>query len=390
MADETHSERHRLASRFSRMLERAIVNLQGESGLLALREESGAFRVGASKNLSEQALGRVEPLLDEIIPRLARAQAFDVLSEQEGHPAETLANSGQMRYLMLAPLALDDTLSGLLVVFQAQASRHFKEQQLPILDALTTQMASSLQEERLLGQLLREQERGEHLRSSFVSIVTHELQTPLSIIKGYASTMSRPDVTWQPEVLADSFHVIEEEADRLSRLVSDLLEVSQIEAHGIRIEPAQVDVQSLFVRAADRLRIAHRDRPLSLSLDGDPGMIAADPGRVEQVLINLVDNAVRYSASGSPVVIELRATEREVQFSVTDQGIGIPAEEAERIFQRFYRVDNSAARRAKGTGLGLFIVRAIVQAHGGRIWVESTPGQGSTFQVVLPREGGAS
>jgi signal transduction histidine kinase len=375
-----------LATHLSNMLDRAMASLEGESGLLAVREKSGSYSIGASKNLSDRAIGRVQPLLDDIIPRIAHSRAFDVLSELAGHPAEALANGGgQMHYMVLAPLEVEREMLGLLMVFRAHAQSVFGEQHRPLLDALTSEMASSLQSMRLLNELLMERDRSEKLRSTFVSIVTHELQTPLSIIKGYASTLARRDVEWKPEVLSDSLQIIEDEADRLSRLVSDLLEVSQIETHGMRVQPVQVDVRGLLDHALSRLRTAHPGTPLDLSIEGKPAMINADPDRLEQVLINLVDNAIKYSPSGAPVSIRFTSDREEVHLTVADRGIGIPAEERERIFERFYRVDNTAARKAKGTGLGLFIVRAIVEAHGGRVWVDSTPGEGSTFHIVLPR-----
>ncbi len=368
------------------MLDRALTSLEGESGLLAVREKSGSYSIGASKNLSDGAIGRVQPLLDDIIPQIAQSQAFDVLSELAGQPAERLANGGgRMHYMVLAPLEIEREMLGLLIVFRAHAQSVFGDQHRPLLDALTSEMASSLHSKRLLNELLTERERSEQLRSTFVSIVTHELQTPLSIIKGYASTLARRDVEWQPDFVSDSLQIIEEEADRLSRLVSDLLEVSQIETHGIRVEPVQVDLRSLFEHAVARLRAAHPQTPLNLGIEGEPAMINVDPDRLEQVLINLVDNAIKYSPRGSPVNISLSSAPEEIHFSVSDRGVGIPENQRERIFDRFYRVDNSAARKAKGTGLGLFIVRAIVEAHGGRIWVDSAPGQGSTFHVVLPR-----
>jgi len=375
-----------LAVHLATMLDRALTSLEGESGLLAVREKSGSYSIGASKNLSDRAIGRVQPLLDDIIPRIAQSRAFDVLSDLAGQPAEKLANGGgQMRYMVLAPLEIEREMLGLLMVFRAHAQSVFGDQHRPLLDALTSEMASSLQSRQLLNELLMERERSENLRSTFVSIVTHELQTPLSIIKGYASTLARRDVEWKPEVVSDSLLIIEEEADRLSRLVSDLLEVSQIETHGIRVEPVQVDLRSLFEHAVTRLRTAHPQTPLDLAIEGEPAMINADPDRLEQVLINLVDNAIKYSSRDAPVSIRLTSGPDEIRFSVSDRGIGIPEDQRERIFERFYRVDNSAARKAKGTGLGLFIVRAVIEAHGGRIWVDSTPGQGSTFYVALPR-----
>ncbi|MFI5274643.1 MAG: sensor histidine kinase, partial [Ktedonobacterales bacterium] len=226
----------------------------------------------------------------------------------------------------------------------------------------------------------------EELRSTFVSVVSHELQTPIAIIKGYASTLRREDATWDTATLRGRLAAIEDEADRLNHLVSNILYASRIQAGGLTMERAELNLADV-VRAAVR-RFKARDPRLDVRvrLPAHCPSVLADRERIEEVVLNLLDNAVKYAPRGRRVRVSGQVTASEVVVRVADLGQGIPLREQERIFQRFQRVDNVAARRTQGAGLGLYICRAIVEAHGGHIWVHSELGQGSTFSFALPRE----
>lgn len=230
------------------------------------------------------------------------------------------------------------------------------------------------------------QKKEEELQNTFISVVSHELKTPVSIIKGYASTLRREDATFTPETLRGGLEVIEEEADRLARHIQDLLEVSRIAAGGIHLDRSDFPLAAL---AADVVRgfaaqaeAGHFEFELRFAEEMPP--VNADYERVRQVLSNLVANAVKYSPEGGTIRIGGRAEGDRAIAYVADQGIGIAPEEQEQIFQRFYRVDNRLRRETQGSGLGLYLSRAIVEAHGGRIWVESQPGRGARFLFTLP------
>jgi PAS domain S-box-containing protein len=225
----------------------------------------------------------------------------------------------------------------------------------------------------------------EALRTTFVSVVSHELQTPIAIIKGYASTLAREDARWDPQTLRERLHAIEEEADRLNHLVGNVLYASRIQAGGLTMERGELDLSEMTRSVVRRFHARSPERKISVRFPSETPLVYADRGRIEEVLLNLLDNAVKYSPRGKDIRVRGQVTDDEVIVSVTDAGQGIPLREQERIFERFQQLDNSASRRAAGAGLGLYICRAIIEAHGGRIWVRSELGVGSTFFFSLPR-----
>ncbi len=226
----------------------------------------------------------------------------------------------------------------------------------------------------------------EELRTTFVSVVSHELQTPIAIIKGYASTLRREDASWDADTLRGRLEAIEDEADRLNHLVGNLLYASRIQAGGLQMERAQVNVAEA-VRAGVRRFVARSPEvDVRVRFPANRPTVLADRERIEEVILNLLDNAVKYSPRGERIRVAGQVTDDEVVVHVTDTGQGIPLREQERIFERFQRLEGATMRRTQGAGLGLYICRAIVEAHGGRIWVRSELGQGSTFSFSLPRE----
>jgi PAS domain S-box-containing protein len=227
--------------------------------------------------------------------------------------------------------------------------------------------------------------QAEELKSTFVSVVSHELKTPVALIKGYAETLRREDAHWDQDTMQDSLGVIAEEADHLTHLIDSLLEASRIQAGGLKLEPTDVSLARLAGKVVDAFRTQTGIHTFELDFGPDFPPVWGDPERLQEVLSNLVSNAVKYSPDGGTVWVGGRTDQTGVTVYVADQGIGIPPEEQARIFERFHRVESGLHRRTEGTGLGLYLVRAIVEAHGGRVWVESAPGRGSIFMFTLPR-----
>jgi len=234
---------------------------------------------------------------------------------------------------------------------------------------------------------ITDQKREEQLQSTFISVISHELKTPVSIIKGYASTFQRKDAAWTADAMREGFRVIEAEADRLARQIQDLLDVSRLQASGMRLELSDWALPELAASVVQAFAAQTSDRfTFELRFTDDLPPIHADYERIRMVLTNLISNAIKYSPQGGRIRIgghPMPELDQAVVY-VADQGEGIPPEEQERIFERFYRIDNRLRRTTQGAGLGLYLSRAIIEAHGGTIRVESQVGRGSRFIFTLP------
>ena len=232
-------------------------------------------------------------------------------------------------------------------------------------------------------QMATQLEQVESIRRQLIGDVTHELRTPLTSIKGYMEGL----VDGVLPSTAETFNQIHREADRLSRLVDDLQELSRVESRAYTLDVRSVAVPNLVQTTIKRLSPQATAKRITLhaSLPADLPPILADEDRITQVLVNLVANAIQYTPDGGDVTISATRQADEIHISVTDTGMGIPAEHLANLFTRFYRVDKSRSRNAGGgSGIGLTIARHLVEAHGGRIWAESKgDGQGSTFTFSL-------
>ena len=229
----------------------------------------------------------------------------------------------------------------------------------------------------------------ENTRKEFVANVSHELRTPLSLIKGFVETLM-DGAKDDPAVATRFLQTIDKHADRLTYLIEDLLTISRLESGQITLNLQQVVLQPLTQRVVDDLQARAVEKSVTLE-NLVPGELAvrADADRLQQVIFNLVDNAIKYGKPSGRVVIEARSTGANiVEFSVMDDGPGIPAESIDRVFERFYRVDKARSRDQGGTGLGLSIVKHIVQGHGGEVWAKSEPGKGAAFFFTLTKTNG--
>jgi signal transduction histidine kinase len=223
----------------------------------------------------------------------------------------------------------------------------------------------------------------EEIKSTFISIVSHELRTPVALIKGYASTLRRDDAKWDRNVVKDSLAVIEEEADRLTKMIDDLLDASRLQAGGLSINRSDVSLAALAARVAERLGIQSSKHKIVTDFPPEFPLILGDETRLEQVLSNLVSNALKYAPSGE-IRIEGESASGQVIVCVSDHGPGIDARDMQHVFERFYR-SSRAVKQTKGAGLGLYLARAIVEAHGGRMWVDPKATVGARICFSIPR-----
>jgi PAS domain S-box-containing protein len=226
--------------------------------------------------------------------------------------------------------------------------------------------------------------RAEQLKSDFVATITHELRTPLTPLKGFLATLLQGTVADTQEARDEYYRIMLKQTDRLERLINDLLEVSRIESERqvVSLHPTE-----LASPVADQVRSFAERYPsavIRFRVNDRPVIVSADPQALGLVVSNLLSNAIKYSGADLPIDVDLIVRGEEAVVSVADRGEGIPQAEQERIFERFYQVENHMTRRSGGTGLGLYISRRLVEAMGGRIWVESGPEPGSVFSFSLP------
>jgi PAS domain S-box-containing protein len=228
--------------------------------------------------------------------------------------------------------------------------------------------------------------QAEQMKEDFVAMVSHELRTPLTPLQGFLKTLLNGGDDTSPEDRQEYYRIMLRQTDRLEHLIADLLEVSQIEDGQPVVDLQVMELSELVTQQVAEFGEAHQDRTFTMLEFEAPTLVRADPFRVQQVLGNLLSNALKYSPPDAPIQVSLLETSKEAIVSVRDHGEGIPEADQHRVFDRFFRVENGRGQRAGGTGLGLYISRRLIEAMDSRLWLVSRPGEGSTFSFSLPKE----
>jgi signal transduction histidine kinase len=297
----------------------------------------------------------------------------------------TLLDPGAIYYL---PLSVEHGRIGVLALAGRERST-LNEGQRHLADLLSGPISIAVERSRLYEKLRSANEKLEQinkLKNEFISMVSHELRTPLTTIKGFVSIVLNEETGPLNDQQRHFLKTSDRAIDRLTLLVSDLLDISRIEAGQIKMQLRPVALDELFSRAAMSFMPQFKAQSLILTLnipDHLPAVLA-DPERIGQVLDNLLTNALKFTTRGG---ITLTASDKGdyVMVSVKDTGVGIPVEEQDKIFEKFYQIKTGSGWPSKGTGLGLAIVRSIVESHRGKVWVEGEAGQGADFRFILPR-----
>lgn len=290
-----------------------------------------------------------------------------------------------LRSYLAVPVELKSHVIGVLQIASDEPNR-YDEQDEQRAATLARFAALWIENVRLLQEAAKVEalRKVDQLKSELLSVVSHELRTPLASIKGYTSSLLREDVKWDEETGREFLQIIEEESDRLGALIEDLLQMSEIEAGVLRVTHETVRIGRLAQKVVKKLRPQSADHAISVHVAHDLPETLGDPRRIEQVLHNLIVNAIKYSPEPTPIAVRVEKRGEEVLVTVKDHGIGISAEHLDHVFDRFYRVEGALARETRGSGLGLPICRGLVEAHRGQIWVESEPGKGSGFHFTIP------
>jgi signal transduction histidine kinase len=284
-------------------------------------------------------------------------------------------------YLLGLPLHMNEAMGGA-VIFVRFGGPPYEQEHIKLasfaasLFSLLFQRLAWKQTDTELQDLKRQMQ----LQEDFVSTISHELRTPLGFIKGYSTSLLREDTSWDAETQKEFLRIIDEEADRLSLLIENVLEAARLQSRTLPLRFQTLRLDSVLRDVVTRLRVRHKDLDVSMDLKNTPS-IQGDGVRLAQVFDNLFMNAIKY-APNAPITVLLDQVGDKVIISFIDRGPGIPQADLEFIFDRFYRVRSE--KSVTGTGLGLYICKQIIEAHRGKIWAESDHGQGTTFFIELP------
>ena len=290
----------------------------------------------------------------------------------------------EMRSEMAVPMKIGDEIVGVVDV-ESRVTDAFDDRAMDLLTRLADQIALVIHSNQLLSQqreTMRRLQELDQMKSDFIAITSHELRTPITAIRGFVKTLLRNRDRLSPEQISSFMQIIDRQSERLARLVEDLLFISKIEAGTIRLTVEEIQLGRVLKEAIDALGPERRSR-VWLDVQQD-GVVVVDPQRLDQILRNLIENALKFSPDDSTVFVEGRLIDGRVELSVADQGVGIKQEDIPRIFDRFHQAGHALTREAEGAGLGLYITKRLVDAMGGNISVTSAPGEGATFRVTLP------
>ncbi len=304
--------------------------------------------------------------------------------EEDNHLSEIAQEMG-VYSLIASPLVVKDKVIGVIILTKESEGEQFAPGDAELLSVLSGQAVVAIENARLFEEIQRayqELKKLDHLKSEFINIAAHELRTPLAILMGYASIMEE-DTHGE---IRERLQIIVRNAMRLRSLIDNMLDLRQLEAGQSQLRLSTFSLNGAINSIVRDLTPLARDKEQRIQVNpaDEPTDINADSNKFDLILVNLLSNAIKFTPEGGKIEVEARLTEDEAIVAVRDTGIGIPPEEHERIFDRFYQVGESLTREHGGMGLGLAIAKGMVELCGGRIWVESEVGQGSTFTFTIP------
>ncbi len=384
----------------NRIVEASVFITQADEGFLSLLdEETHELYLRAAKNLGEDTVSLLRlKVTDSLLGQVVRSGKPLMLGGTKDASGRLKVVTGYfVRALLHVPLATQDRVIGVLSVHNRTKARTFSHTDLERLSALANYAVIALQNAALHEALKERADQTEaayvelkelsRLKIEFMQDISHELRAPLTFIKGYVDLLCEGAFGEVRQEQVEPLDIIAKRTDRIIQLVSDMLTLQRLEAEGFELAP--VNLAEIARAAIDDARAAAQRAGLVIQEQIPPGLSPVLGGRdqLARVFDNLLSNAIKFSPDGGTVTVHIREEAEQVNVYVSDTGIGIPPEKSERLFDRFYRAGESQGQRIPGTGLGLSIVRAIVEGHGGRMSVQSQPGQGSTFSFSLPKAG---
>jgi len=375
------------------MILRSAVQLfggQGSASLYTWDEESSVLRLAenfdtAGRMQDDAVLQPGEGVVGRVF---VTREPLVVADYQTWEGRTSIGQETGLRACLAVPLLRSGRALGALGIRSYEPTVVYTEDDGRMLGLFADQAAAALTTVEAFArqrQAVEQLERLNRAKSEFVSIVSHEFRTPLTGIQGFSEMMRDEQLTL--EEMREYAGDINKDSQRLNRMIDEMLDLDRMESGRMTIHPERMDLNAVLDEVVNRVRPNAPNHTLSLDLQSDLPSIHADRDRLTQVASNLLSNAVKYSPTGGRISVKSRAEGDQVRIDVRDEGLGIPPEALETIFERYSRVDSLATKDIPGTGLGLPIVRQIVQLHGGKVWAESELGRGSVFHVTLPLAG---
>lgn len=399
---------------FRKIEERHITELGFDKAITFLKEGSGKFSlksaIGYSKEEAEKIIVEVTKhpqILDKLFSKNKPFSSLDADRTAKEIPA--ILSQMEVASFICSPIVQKEGAVGGLILAAESTYTPLTAGDIDLVSILATQIGQALENAKLFEETwrshqeleLKVQQRTRELsvaleeiktiskrKSDFINAVSHELRTPLTSIKGYASILAAGKLGELPVPARERVEKINKHSDNLSNLINNLLDISRIESGRTELKLESLDVKTLTDNMADMLAPPLKEKNMSLTLEVPENLppVSADKGQLERVLINLLGNAIKYTPEGGKIGLRARLLDPStLQISVSDTGVGIAEKDADKVFEEFYRVDNDYNTKVRGTGLGLSLVKTIIEAHGGKLSVSSVLGKGSTFSFTLPK-----
>lgn len=382
----------------------AVLDIADMSVILLWDQSAGLFRPAAAYGCDFEALRAMGlrdgesitgKVYDEGVARLLGGPAEVDAAMADMRPANqavferALGPGVRPTSTLAAPLQVGDHKFGALLIHTLRDTAHFTERDLPLAETLAELIALAIDRARLEeeAEATRDAQKADRLRSEVMAALSHELRTPLTAIKGYSTALLLDEVKWPEDKQREFLGLIDQECDNLQAMIGDILDSSLFDIGQLSIAREPVRMLYLAQEVVEEMQRRTDLHQFVIDFPPDFPLIDADPRRITQVLRNILDNAIKYSPQGGLVLVRGEVRPDDVVISIADQGVGISPEDLIPLFEKYFRVKAPTGYHVAGTGLGLPNARAIVEAHGGRIWAESALGEGTTLYFSLPRLG---
>ena len=321
---------------------------------------------------------------------------------------DALSSIFKTESFLTVPIVVKDAPKGFILMGNVSSYSKLTEGDVELLSVLASQIGTAIENSQLytelfnshqdlerrvkertgeLARLNEELQRLNKVKSDFVSAVSHELRTPLTSIKGYASILMTGKLGEVPPAQKERLEKIDKHSNSLTRLVNNLLDIARIESGRVQMDIREISIKEMLDSIADLIspQVKEKNISLKINIKTKSDKIRADSSQLERVFVNIVGNAAKFTAEKGKITISCEDKKDSVEFSVEDTGIGIPKGDVDKVFQEFFRSDNALDQKVKGTGLGLSLVKKIIEAHKGKIWVESELGKGTKFTFTIPK-----